>query len=579
MKTRRILSLITLLPILGMVTACNGENSISPEHQRKFRDLPEVNTLNEVTTKGEKQAPACPSTGNSRVFVVPIEFKDYPADEIGKYYNSELTGPSSKRYARRFTDERMGTGRGAEAAREDIRKVYFGESSDTQWESLSSFYKKSSYGALNLNGIVAPWYKPYWDWEHPTTTWATAKQWVDAYGEYAASRLAAELIEYYSDDVAKHYLDLKKEDGSDFTSGKDFLQYFDSNHDGAFDLIEVVYSAPFYATDAGNAVYDKPINNDIFWAYCGGNSTGTENVERPTISKYAFFSYYTFVEGGYFDEAKQTHRNWTCQEVSEGVPMDAHTLIHETGHGLGLKDYYDTSYSGKNPCGSVDMMDHNVGDHCAYSKSLYGWVNPTVVTGPTEVTIKSFTETGDCIMVPYRGFYKDHEQYGNSFYTEYLMLELYTPTGLNEADSKHNYAGNYPLCPSIPGVKIYHVDSRLGTFQYNGGWQFIDYTEKIVGTGDYGKVDTATTNTETERVDESWLLQFLPRSSETIISMVNNDNLFQAGDGFNNGENYADFMMNEKKGEERDQEIHFGYKITIKAASAESATIEFAYAD
>ena len=72
MKTRRILSLITLLPILGMVTACNGENSISPEHQRKFRDLPEVNTLSEVTTKGEKQAPACPSTGNSRVFVVPI---------------------------------------------------------------------------------------------------------------------------------------------------------------------------------------------------------------------------------------------------------------------------------------------------------------------------------------------------------------------------------------------------------------------------------------------------------------------------------------------------------------------------
>lgn len=578
MKAKRLFSILALLPILGMVSACNGENSISPDHQRKFRDLPEVNTLSEVNTKGGKEAPACPSTGNSRVFVVPIEFKDYPADEIGKYYNSDTAGSSSKRYAKRFTGDKEGTGRGAEKAREDIRKVYFGESSETQWESLSSYYKKSSYGALNLNGIVAPWYQPYYDWEHPTTSWATAKQWADTYGEYAASRLASEVIDYYSDETAKNYTKLTKDDGTTFTSGKEFLQYFDSNGDGAFDIIEMVYSAPFYATDAGNGVYNKPINNDIFWAYCGGNSTGSENKERPTISKYAFFSYYTFVEAGTYDENNK-QESWTCKQISEGVPMDAHTLIHETGHGLGLKDYYDTSYSGKNPCGSVDMMDNNIGDQCAYSKALLGWVNPTVVTNPTEVTIKSFTESGDCIMVPYRGFYKDHEEYGNSLYTEYLMIELYTPTGLNEEDSKHAYAGSYPQAPTIPGVKIYHIDSRLGTFQYNAGWQFVEYTEKIVNTSDTGKVDTATTNTATSRVDEAWLINFLPRSSETIVSIVNNDNLFQAGDSFNDGTNYASFKMNEKKGEEKDQEISLGYKITIKSLSSESATIEFAYAE
>lgn len=576
MKAKRIFSIFTLLPIVAMVSSCNGDNSISPDHQRKFHDETEVNTLSEVNTKGGKEAPACPSTGNSRVFVVPIEFKDYPADEIGKYYNSD-TVRATKRYAKRFDGEDVGTGRGSENAREDIRKVYFGESSDTQWESLSSYYKKSSYGALNLNGIVAPWYHPYYDYEHPTTTWATAKQWAETGGDYAASRLAAEIIEYYSNETYKNYATLTKDDGTTFTSGKEFLQYFDSNGDGAFDLIEMVYSAPFYATDVGNEVYNKPINNDIFWAYCGGNSTGQENKERPTISKYAFFSYYTFVEAGTYDD-NDKQRSWTCSEISDGVPMDAHTLIHETGHGLGLKDYYDTSYSGKSPCGGVDMMDNNVGDQCSYSKALLGWVDPIVVTNPTEVTVKSFTETGDCIMVPYRGFFKDHTEYGNSFYNEYLMIELYTPTGLNEADAEHQYAGSYPQCPTIPGVKIYHIDSRLGTFQYNGGWQFVDYTDKIVGTGSLGKVDTATTNTATARIDDAWLINYLPRSSETIVTLVSDETLFQEGDSFNDGENYADFTMNEKTGENKDEEISLGYKITIKSLSAQSATIEFAYA-
>ena len=576
MKHKHLFALITMLPIVAMVASCSGENDISPDHQRKFSSEVVTNTLNDVITKGEKMAPACPSTGNARVFVVPIEFKDYPAEEIGKYYNSEISRGANS-VAKRFKDS-TAPGRGREAAREDIRKVYFGESNETQWESLSSYYKKSSYGALNINGVVAPWYRPYYDWEHPDTTWATAKQWADVGGDYAASRLASELINYYSDDYAQNYRNLKKQDGSDFTSGKDFLQYFDSNKDGAFDMIEIVYSAPFYATDAGNEEYTKPINNDIFWAYCGGNSAGGESVERPTISKYAFFSYYTFVEAGYYDDNGK-HNHWSVDQVSAGVPMDAHTLIHESGHGLGLPDYYDPSYSGKNPAGSVDMMDHNIGDHCAYSKALYGWIDPTVVTGPTEVTIRPFAETGDAIMVPYRGYFKNHEGY-NSLYSEYLMLELYTPTNLNKADSEHNYAGTYPLCPSTYGVKMYHVDSRLGAFQWNGaGWSFKGYTEKIVTTGDYGKVDTATSNNDAERIDDTWLLQFIPRDDETMLTMVTNENLFQTGDGFNDGENYADFVMNEYKDETEEEQVRLGYKISFKSVTSESATIEFAYAD
>lgn len=568
---------ISVLPIALLLVSCTGaDTKVSPTHQRKFRDEEEKNTLRDVIRYGEKQGNPAPSTGNTRVFVVPVEFKDYPASEIGKYYNCDLS-ESSPRYAVRHT-ESTANGRGAEQALEDIRKVFFGNPEDTCWHSLASYYKESSYNQLRFNGIVAPWYRPALDFERPDETWATARQWAST-SDYAASMLATEVIDYYSNETFKHYKNLTKEDGTAFTSGTDFLQYFDSDDDGFFDLIEIVYSAPYYATDVDGGVYKKPINNDIFWAYCGGLSGKDDgNVTRPTVNKYAFFSYYTFLEAGklIIDGEQEKQKNWTTDEICEGIAlMDAHTLIHETGHAIGLPDYYDTDYSGKNLAGSIDMMDHNVGDHNSYSKTQLGWVDPIVVTGPTQVSIKSFTETGECIMVPYRGFYKDHPDYGNSTMIEYLAIELYTPTGVNKADSEHNYAGNYPKCPSIPGVKIYHIDSRLGTFTYGGGrGKFNEFTEKIVGTGSNGFVRIASSNSGSDHVEDFWQLQFMPRSSETMITLVSNDNLFQAGDKFNDNENYSHFVMNERT-KEKEEEIPFGYKITIKECSANGATILF----
>ena len=53
--------------------------------------------------------------------------------------------------------------------------------------------------------------------------------------------------------------------------------------------------------------------------------------------------------------------------------LDSHVLIHETGHMLGLNDYYntygDSTYS---PLGGLDMMDGDFGDNNPYSKILLG---------------------------------------------------------------------------------------------------------------------------------------------------------------------------------------------------------------
>lgn len=550
----------------------NSEPEVSPNNQRRFKDQEEINTLQDVIKLGEKSGSPMPSIGNPHIFVVPVEFKDYPAEEIGKYYNGSI----EKRYCKRFENS-TASGRGAAEAISDIEKTFFGNSEDTQWESLSSYYYKSSYGKLNLDGIVVPWYRPVSDNTNPSETWMTAKQW--ATNTNYAVHLVREIIDYYSNETDKNYLHITKIDGTVFASGQDFLQYFDSDSDGFFDYISIVYSAPFYATDAANGIYDTPIDNDLFWNYCGNASMQSDsNIDFPTVNKYSFFSYYSFVEAGKMvsDDNDNAYVNWTTNEISDGVAkMDAHMLIHESGHALGLPDYYDYDYK-KNPAGSVDMMDQNIGDHNSYSKTQLGWVDPIVVTGPTEVNVRSFTDTGDCIMVPYRRFYRDHPLYGNSTMIEYLAIELYTPTGVNKTDSEYSYAGIFQKCPSIPGIKIYHVDSRLGLLNWNtntGWWKLVNFTEEIVQTDEYSCVAIATSNTGSRRIEDFWRLQFLPRSFETKNAVVNNGNLFQKGDTFNSDKNYTDFMMNERNKD--NIKMSFGYKITIEECSSDGAKILF----
>ncbi len=109
------------------------------------------------------------------------------------------------------------------------------------------------------------------------------------------------------------------------------------------------------------------------------------------------------------------------------------------------------------PLGALDMMDFNVGDHNAYSKSVLNWIRPKVVVGEGVITLRSFTETGDALLIrpTYRGTLLD----------EYILVEWYTPTGLNEKDAREPYAGRYPRQFSTPGLKIYHVDARVARYE------------------------------------------------------------------------------------------------------------------
>lgn len=78
-----------------------------------------------------------------------------------------------------------------------------------------------------------------------------------------------------------------------------------------------------------------------------------------------------------------------CKYATLHLPSDdpdaARTAIHETGHVLGLPDYYSYvaqsgSSAGRSGTLTFDIMDNNTGDHNGFSKWLLGWIENGDVT-------------------------------------------------------------------------------------------------------------------------------------------------------------------------------------------------------
>ena len=61
----------------------------------------------------------------------------------------------------------------------------------------------------------------------------------------------------------------------------------------------------------------------------------------------------------------------------------------------------------------------------------------------------------------------------NSPFDEYLLLEYYTPTGLNkfDCDYSYHYPYDYPQGPKASGIRVWHVDARLAKYVQEG-WSY-----------------------------------------------------------------------------------------------------------
>ncbi len=344
---------------------------------------------------------------------LPYDYRDYTTNNL---YNLDSTPNDSANLLIVpvwFTDSSNYI-KNKDMVRNDIEKAYLGTNEETGWRSVKTYYEEESGGNLSLNGVVTDWYEP----GLPASTYG------DKYdGMSATIDLVREVCEWY-----------KRE------NNLSSLSNFDADGNGYLDGVIVIYGAPDH--QAGRSNYDN------LWAYTywmQGRSYNSVTDPGPNVF---FWASYDFMYG----TNKSIYTKYYGGDTSN-CNVDAHTFIHEAGHMFGLSDYYDYGPTGNKPASGFSMQDYNVGSHDPYSIMALGWANPYVVTDNQTLTIGTFQETKDLILVT--------PEFHNSPFDEYILLELYSPTGLNQFDAAHTYRTSYPKGPSKVGVRMWHVDARL----------------------------------------------------------------------------------------------------------------------
>ena len=241
--------------------------------------------------------------------------------------------------------------------------------------------------------------------------------------------------------------------------------------------------------------------------------------------------------------------------VSSGK-VDAHTYIHETGHLLGLEDYYDPSSTGYvsriSPLGRMDMMDCSLGDMNAFSKMLLGWERPYVPTGECEITLHQASGNNESILLS--------PSWNGTLFDQFVLLEFYSPTGLNRVDATLRSDPAMRLFQKA-GVKAYIVRSNLKIF--NGRAPTGDYLNDSNYTGQrlyMGRLNTSLSEPLIQLLDKSSsssaLAPYFVASdhAEEVRYFQNGESgsialkeaLFYEGEGIE-GEAFSDLRLNGKE--------------------------------
>lgn len=403
--------------------------------------------------------------GEQKLLVIPISFSDSNPSEL-----------NSKRVK--------------------IQNAFFGKESTTSYESVASFYNKSSYGHLKLKGTVSEWFNL-----DMTPAELKANIHPSAFGSrYVASKA----VEWYQENY-------------------DDLASFDTDEDGFIDGLFLIYD-----TD-----YKEP--DDLFWAY---TDRMRKNESFLSVSgQWQYLNTGDFAVNGY---------SWASIDFSDhrGNNADSHVYSHETGHLFGLLDYY-SNYKYQ-PVGYMDMMDSNIGDHTGWSKMILDWITPYVLKGQGEISIKPFQNKGELILLP-------AGEWNGTPYDEFLLLEFYTPTGLNKYDTNLRFeyidaAGknkNGSLFTE-PGLKVYHVDARLGYFNNKINRTLIssfddeNVSSKLENYRESGAtrnyfIDFLNDNTVENLEKENPIYHLLEKSGDNTFKdgyPATNETLFKNGDSF-----------------------------------------------
>lgn len=402
------------------------------------------------------------------------------------------------------------------------------DNTNEYWESCKSFYYKSSNGILNFNFNITDIYTP----SYSSTRFINE---ADDYGNETSNLL---------DDIYENGLSINSS-SLNFRDSK-----WDSNSDGYVDGIWLVY----------NQRDSSKVDTTHFWAYVAnyyGNNTNSR-----------------------FGKYGNCALSFLYDDSSKGY--DAHTIIHETGHMLGLDDYYDYNHGSNHYSydGALNMMDLNIGDHDAFSKFSLGWTKSLVVNESKTITLKPFEESYDSIIIP-------SNSYNGSAFGEYLMIEYYTPTGLFKLDAMNNYRNNYPKFFTSSGLRVWHIDSRLtyATYYDSGVTQYGSYLpnniESIPNSTSTSTKITYVTVAHTNSPDDNYrnkdgipLIELVSKTNSKLYNTryAANKDLFVAGDTINS----SSISRYLKSGKFNDG-TPFNVSISVNSITDEGAELTFTF--
>ena len=381
-----------------------------------------------------------------------------------------------------------------------LNKAFFGKQENNQFVSVSQFYNLSSYGKLRISGKVCDKFYTF-----PYDVETIRKGSLDR--NYVVN-CYSKIIEWYS----TNYNDIDS----------------------------------FRIDDTLEASED---NVAIYLVYCYPTELNSANPE--------FFWNYTFLN---------KPLSWASYSVVNAINdnPDSHVFIHETGHLLGLKDYYPDKSGDPEPTARIDMMDSNLGDHTAFSKMYLDWLRPIHVVDSCEITINPLVKKGDVILI--------NDKWNETVFDEYYAIEFYSPTDLNYYDT--TVGNSLGVLPNLPGVKLYHVDARLGYFESRTGSSvrddlvFKDYCTSDGYTPDGRNIDFAHDNktyaesSGNEPYKKNFLYELkLNHVDHTLSSCASNLHLYRKGDKITN------LQFN--------SENNTNYIIEITSLTYSSATIKF----
>lgn len=431
---------------------------------------------------------ALPTEGEVKILVIPVWFTD------SDYFFSEAQ---------------------KEQIIDDIEYTVNGDRPATELNSLKQYYEEQSYGTITMDITVSDFYVSSTSYEDYTDYEESKK--------YNSRILGTDAIRWYFDN-----------------NEEESLEDYDLNSDGYLDGLIIYYGANYYGApeDRNRSVAFEASNNDnkafLFntMAFCPiGGLYGLDLMEPNA----------------------QTQISDLSATYNRGFRISSKTAIHEVGHMFGNSDLYEEQFASErySPAGGFVMQDSNYGGHDPYHVNKIGWSKPQIYASSDytlgdkiTILLSDFQSSGQNIILT------NTWNTANSLYDEYLILELFTTTGLNTFSSNVTFNG---LLNN--GIRLWHVNSLLENYSEGGA-----LTSEIIDDNVY---DLAYSNYDvTSEFDLLHMIRNNPAEEYNTTSRQHGDAaLFDVGDSFDMDTFGSQFV----NGGKLDSGKKLGWAFTVEA--------------